>query len=67
LFAQSNGKYLALNDKVINSTNKLHQKVTDYLPGLDSTTTALKFITENPTLQQGKEYIQKAKTALAQY
>lgn len=37
------------------------------MPGLDSTTTALKFITQNPTLQQGKQYVDKAKTALQQY
>ncbi len=67
LFAQSQEKYAELSNKVKNSSNNLQQKITDYLPGLDSATTALKFIAENPTVKEGKEYLNKAKTALQQY
>jgi hypothetical protein len=67
LLENSKAKYEDLQNSVTNTTEKAKQKITQYIPTLDSTTTALKFITDNPLVQQTKQYTDKAKQALSQY
>jgi hypothetical protein len=66
LFSNAQSSYAQLSGKIKNSGAFVSPKVTDYLPLLDSSSTALKFITNNEALQQGAACLGKAKSALHQ-
>ncbi|MEP6844559.1 MAG: hypothetical protein ABI861_01080 [Panacibacter sp.] len=47
LFAASQAKYAALQNKIQSPVNTATAKLKEYIPGLDSTDTALKFLSQN--------------------
>jgi hypothetical protein len=68
LFDQSKKQFSLLKEKLAAKTNKLkNNKITQYIPSIDSMTTGLQFLKNNPALNNIKDATKKIDEGLEKY